>query len=48
MTENETYLKLTGRKLGYLLNFGESLMKPVPVCFGRGDGISRIVNGEIE
>ncbi|MGR3317210.1 MAG: GxxExxY protein [Candidatus Anammoxibacter sp.] len=34
-----TYLKLTGCKLGYLLNFGESLMK---------DGISRIINGKIE
>ena len=33
-----TYLKLTGCKLGYLLNFGEALMK---------DGISRIVNGAI-
>jgi GxxExxY protein len=33
-----TYLKLTGLKLGYLLNFGEALMK---------DGISRIINGEI-
>jgi GxxExxY protein len=31
-----TYLRLTGMKLGYLLNFGEALMK---------DGISRIVNG---
>jgi GxxExxY protein len=31
-----TYLKLTGMKLGYLLNFGESLMK---------NGITRIVNG---
>ena len=31
-----TYLKLTGCKLGYLLNFGEALMK---------DGITRIVNG---
>ena len=30
-----TYLKLTGMKLGYLLNFGEALMK---------DGITRIVN----
>jgi GxxExxY protein len=30
-----TYLKLTGLKLGYLLNFGEGLMK---------NGISRIVN----
>lgn len=33
-----TYLKLTGLKLGYLLNFGEALMK---------DGISRIINGEL-
>ncbi len=33
-----TYLKLTGCKLGYLLNFGESLMK---------NGISRIINGEL-
>lgn len=33
-----TYLKLTDLKLGYLLNFGESLMK---------DGISRIINGKI-
>ena len=31
-----TYLKLTGYTLGYLLNFGEGLMK---------DGITRIVNG---
>jgi len=31
-----TYLKLTGMKLGYLLNFGESLMK---------QGITRTVNG---
>lgn len=31
-----TYLRLTGCKLGYLLNFGEELMK---------DGIWRIVNG---
>ena len=31
-----TYLKLTGMKLGLLLNFGAPLMK---------DGISRIVNG---
>lgn len=31
-----TYLKLTGLKLGLLLNFGAPLMK---------DGISRIVNG---
>jgi GxxExxY protein len=31
-----TYPKLTGMKLGLLLNFGESLMK---------DGITRIVNG---
>jgi GxxExxY protein len=34
-----TYLKLTGYKLGYLLNFGEALMK---------DGIFRIINGEIQ
>ena len=34
-----TYLRLTGMKLGYLLNFGEPLMK---------DGISRILNGEVE
>jgi len=33
-----TYLRLTGCKLGYLLNFGEALMK---------DGISRIINGDI-
>ena len=31
-----TYLKLTGKKLGFLLNFGDSLMK---------NGITRIVNG---
>ncbi len=34
-----TYLKLTGMKLGFLLNFGEAMMK---------DGISRIINGTIE
>ena len=34
-----TYLKLTNLKLGFLLNFGESLMK---------DGITRLINGEIE
>jgi GxxExxY protein len=34
-----TYLKLTGMKLGYLLNFGDALMK---------DGISRILNGRVE
>ena len=34
-----TYLKLTGMKLGYLLNFGEAFMK---------DGIHRIINGVIE
>ena len=34
-----TYLRLTGLKLGYLLNFGEWLMK---------DGIFRIVNGTLE
>jgi len=32
----QTYLRLTGLKLGYLLNFGESLMK---------NGITRCVNG---
>jgi GxxExxY protein len=32
----QTYLKLTGCKLGYLLNFGEALMK---------NGITRCVNG---
>jgi len=31
-----TYLKLSGYKLGYLLNFNEALMK---------DGITRIING---
>lgn len=31
-----TYLRLTGKKLGYLLNFGEALMK---------EGITRSVNG---
>ena len=34
-----TYLKLTGMKLVYLLNFGEAVMK---------DGIHRIINGTIE
>lgn len=34
-----TYLRLSGLKLGYLLNFGEALMK---------DGIERIINGQIE
>jgi len=32
----QTYLRLTGCRLGYLLNFGEALMK---------DGIVRAVNG---
>ncbi len=32
----KTYLKLTGMKLGYLLNFGEDMMKR---------GITRTVNG---
>ena len=31
-----TYLKLSGMKLGYLLNFAEAMMK---------DGITRTVNG---
>lgn len=34
-----TYLKLSGKKLGFLLNFGESLMK---------DGITRIINGTLQ
>jgi len=34
-----TYLKITGRKLGFLLNFGEALMK---------DGITRVINGKLE
>jgi GxxExxY protein len=34
-----TYLKLTGLKLGYLLNFGDELMK---------NGITRTINGDIE
>ena len=32
----QTYLRLTGRKLGYLLNFGEAVLK---------EGITRCVNG---
>ena len=32
----QTYLRLTGCKLGYLLNFGEAMMK---------SGITRCVNG---
>ena len=32
----QTYLKLSGLKLGYLLNFGEALLR---------DGIVRAVNG---
>ena len=34
-----TYLKLTGYKLGLLVNFGERLIK---------DGIKRVINGIIE
>ena len=34
-----TYLRLTGRKLGYLLNFGEALMR---------DGITRIIHGTLD
>jgi len=34
-----TYLRLTGMKVGYLLNFGEAMMK---------DGITRCINGQIE
>jgi GxxExxY protein len=33
-----TYLRLTSLKLGYLLNFGEALMK---------DGITRTIHGEL-
>ena len=34
-----TYLRLTGMKLGYLLNFGEELMK---------HGITRTINGQLD
>ncbi len=34
-----TYLRLSDKKVGYLLNFGEALMK---------DGISRVINGYLE
>ena len=34
-----TYLKLTDKKLGFLLNFGENLMR---------DGITRVLNGYIK
>ncbi len=34
-----TYLRLTGLRLGYLINFSGALLK---------NGISRIINGEIE
>jgi len=34
-----TYLRLTGLKLGYVLNFGEAYLK---------DGIHRIINGELD
>jgi len=33
-----TYLRLTGLKLGYLLNFGEALMR---------EGITRTINGQL-
>lgn len=33
-----TYLRLSGMKLGYLLNFGAAVMK---------DGITRVINGQI-
>ncbi|QBG47339.1 GxxExxY protein [Verrucomicrobia bacterium S94] len=36
MRQLQTYLRLTGMRLGYLLNFGDVLMK---------DGIRRAVNG---
>jgi GxxExxY protein len=35
----QTYLRLTGCKLGYLLNFGEAMMI---------DGITRCVNGLVD
>lgn len=34
-----TYLKLSGMKLGFLLNFGEALMK---------QGITRTINGQLD
>lgn len=34
-----TYLRFSGLKLGYLLNFGETVLK---------NGIVRIINGELE
>ena len=34
-----TYLRLTGKRLGLLINFGEELIR---------DGISRVVNGLAE
>ena len=34
-----TYLKLTGVKLGFLLNFGDELMK---------NGITRTINGQLD
>ncbi|MFO1501931.1 MAG: GxxExxY protein [Verrucomicrobiota bacterium] len=34
-----TYLRWTGLKLGYLLNFGEALMR---------DGITRIIHGTLD
>ena len=34
-----TYLRLTDSKLGYVLNFGDELMK---------QGISRIIDGELD
>lgn len=34
-----TYLRLTGLKLGYLLNFGDALMR---------DGITRTINGSLD
>jgi len=34
-----TYLRITGKKLGLLINFGEVTLK---------DGVSRIINGNLE
>jgi len=34
-----TYLRITGKKLGLLINFGEETLK---------DGLTRIINGKLE
>ena len=38
MDEDQIGTRIVGLKLGYLLNFGEALMK---------DGITRIINGQL-